>query len=166
MRMESADYISGLPRKRMAAGVLFVDDLDRVLLVEPTYKDRWELPGGVVEHEESPFAAAVREVREELGLTIAPGRLLVLDWVPPDPFPSDGVMFVFDGGVLSADQLAAIALPAEELRGWAWCDDDALAERLRDGLARRIVAARRARADGVTVYLEDGYAVAGEHLED
>ncbi len=44
---------------RVAAGVLFRDAAGRVLLVKPTYKDGWEIPGGYVERGESPHAAAV-----------------------------------------------------------------------------------------------------------
>jgi 8-oxo-dGTP diphosphatase len=63
-----ADYTAGLPTKRMAAAVLFFDDTDRLLLVDPAYtKTYWELPGGCVEADESPRAAAVREIQEELG---------------------------------------------------------------------------------------------------
>ena len=42
-------YIASLARKRMAAGSLFRDEDGRVLLVDPTYKPMWDLPGGVVE---------------------------------------------------------------------------------------------------------------------
>ncbi|MGW6244366.1 NUDIX domain-containing protein [Streptomyces roseolus] len=42
-------YDRGLPRKRVAAGVLFFDDAGRVLLVDPVYKEPWEIPGGAVE---------------------------------------------------------------------------------------------------------------------
>lgn len=159
MESEHAEYIARLPRKRMAAGALFVDESNRVLLVEPTYKDSWELPGGVVEADESPYAAVVREVREELSLTVRPGQLLVVDWVPPGVYPSDGVMLVYDGGVLNDDQTAAITLPADELRSWAWCDAAEAAQRLSEQMARRVAAARRARSAGVSAYLEDGFDV-------
>lgn len=149
-----------MPRKRMGAGALFVDELGRVLLVEPTYKDYWELPGGVVETNESPGAAVIREIREELSLAVSLGRLLVLDWVPPGLYPNDGAMVVFDGGVLLADHTAKIVLQAEELRSRAWCDDEEVAKRLPGVLARRVAAALRARADGTTAYLEDGFHVA------
>jgi hypothetical protein len=43
-----------LPRKRMASTVLLFDEADRVLVVEPTYVDFMELPGGCVELDESP----------------------------------------------------------------------------------------------------------------
>lgn len=66
----------------MGAAVLFTDPAGRVLLVEPTYKDYWEVPGGAVDADESPYDAAMRELKEELGLSVSPGRLLVVDWVP------------------------------------------------------------------------------------
>jgi len=72
-------YVASLARKRMAAGALFRDVDGRVLLVDPTYKPMWDLPGGAVEKEESPHAACRREVAEELGLDRPPGRVLVVD---------------------------------------------------------------------------------------
>ncbi|MFC6012977.1 NUDIX domain-containing protein [Nocardia lasii] len=159
MGSEQREDIAALPSKRMGAGVVFVDELDRVLLVEPTYKDYWELPGGVVEANESPLAAAAREIHEELGLKVPVGRLLVVDWVPPGLYPSDGLMLVYDGGVLSADRTAGIALPADELRSWAWCDEVEAANRLPAVLARRVAAARRARNESAPNYLENGFGV-------
>jgi len=153
------DYTAALPRKRMGAGVLFRDDTDRVLLVEPVYKDYWELPGGAVEADESPYDAALREVKEELGLALSLGRLLVVDWVPPSAARTEGVMFVFDGGVLDPRASAEIRLPADELRGWAWCTITEAPERLSPLLARRAVAALEAAASGITRYLEDGQPV-------
>ena len=154
----SDDFTATLPRKRMGAGVLFHDPAGRVLLVEPTYKPWWELPGGAVEADESPRAAAAREVAEELGLTIVPGRLLVVDWVPPRPGRTEGVMFVFDGGEVHTEAAARIRVPPDELRGWAWCTAAEAEERLSPLLARRTVAALAAVVDGTTAYLHDGHA--------
>lgn len=159
MGNETADLIANLPRKRMGAGVLFLDERGRVLLVEPTYKDYWEIPGGVVEAEESLGAAAVREIYEELGLQIELGRLLVVDWVPSGIYPGDGVMVVFDGGLLSAELVAAIALPADELRSWAWCDASEVERLMPAALGRRVAGALRARREGITVYSEDGFVM-------
>lgn len=144
----------------MGSGVLFRDAADRVLLVEPSYKDYWELPGGAVDGDESPYDAAARELKEELGLVVPPGRLLVVDWVPPQPGRTEGVMFVFDGGVLSLAATEEIRLPAEELRSWAWCTLSEAGERLSPLLARRAAAALAATADGVTLYLENGNRLA------
>ncbi len=155
----SDDFTATLPRKRMAAGVLFCDDRGRVLLVEPAYKPQWEVPGGSVEAGESPYAAAVRELKEELDLPVQPGRLLVTDWVPPRPDRTEGLMLIFDGGPLGAEETARIQLPADELRSWAWCSPEEAAARLTEPLARRVAAAVRARAEGTSFYLENGFPV-------
>ncbi|MEV4346980.1 NUDIX hydrolase [Actinoplanes sp. NPDC049596] len=153
------DFTATLPRKRMGAGALLTDDQGRVLLVEPTYKDYWEVPGGAVEADESPYAAVGRELKEELGLIVRLGRLLVTDWVPPRPNRTEGLMLIFDGGVLTPEQTAQITLPADELRSWAWCTEQQATERLSDLLARRIIAAIRARAENTAVYLQNGFFV-------
>lgn len=141
----------------MGAGALLTDGQGRVLLVEPTYTDCWEIPGGAVEVDESPLTAVVRELEEELGLSVRPGRLLVTDWVPPREGRTEGLMMLFDGGTLAPEQTAQIRLPIEELRSWAWCTEQEAGERLSPLLARRISAALDARADGTAVYLENGF---------
>jgi len=80
-----AEYLASLPRKRMAVGVVYRDEADRVLLVAPTYKDGWTLVGGTVEVDEGPSGAAARETYEELGLELPIGRPLVIRWMPPGP---------------------------------------------------------------------------------
>jgi 8-oxo-dGTP pyrophosphatase MutT (NUDIX family) len=143
----------------MGSAVLFTDPQDRVLLVEPTYRQDWGVPGGTVEPDESPRAAAMREVHEELGLLIRPGRLLVVDWVPPHDGRTESVVFGYAGPALSAADVERIRLPPDELRSWAWCSWEQAQERLTDLNARRLRQAIRAREQGETVYLESGYTV-------
>jgi 8-oxo-dGTP diphosphatase len=138
----------------VAAGALFLDEAGRVLLVEPTYKPTWEIPGGMVEQGETPRAACVRELREELGLHLEPGRLLVVDWAPREGV--DRVLFVFDGGELTDAQRAAIKLPADELASWEFVPTVEVPARAAPWLARRVFAAVDARRNGATRYLEDG----------
>ncbi|MFI5959120.1 NUDIX domain-containing protein [Cryptosporangium sp. NPDC051539] len=149
------DYTT-IPTKRSASGILFTDDDGRILLVEPTYKPEWEIPGGAVELDESPRAAARREVKEELGLVVEPGRLLVVDWSPAHGDRTEGFMFLFAGGPLSTPD---IRLPADELHSWAWCTADQADVRTSPPLGRRIRAALAARQSGDTRYLEDGTVV-------
>src|SRR3954452_465944 len=88
---------------RMAAGALFIDDQDRVLLVHKTYGNGWDVPGGYGDVGESPAAACRRELREELGLDRAPQRLLAVDWAPNEG-EGDKVLWLFDCGALGDDE--------------------------------------------------------------
>ncbi len=79
--MDSDAWWNSLPRKAIGAGCLLFDNSGNLLIVKPTYKLTWQLPGGVVEASESPWQACVREVHEELGLHITLQRLLCVDYV-------------------------------------------------------------------------------------
>ncbi|MFJ4520049.1 NUDIX domain-containing protein [Streptomyces sp. NPDC088810] len=140
---------------RMAAGALFFDAVGRVLMVEPSYKDYWEIPGGYVETGESPLHAAIREVQEELGITPPIGRLLAVDWAPNEA-EGDKVLYLFDGGQLTQDHLEAITLQPEELKSFAFVPPKQITERTIPRLARRILAAAEARNEAAPVYLEHG----------
>jgi 8-oxo-dGTP diphosphatase len=151
-------YLASLARKRMGAGALFRDAAGRVLLVEPTYKPTWEVPGGAVERDESPTAACRREVLEELGLDRRVGRVLVIDWVPPRPERTEGLMFVYDGGVLAESDITRIRLPVDELASSAFVEPERVPELVNALLARRISASLEALAAGTALSLEDGRA--------
>lgn len=140
---------------RAAAGVLYFDGPERVLLVHPTYKDGWELPGGYLMPGETPTAALHRELLEELGTPLPFGGLLVVDWAPSGP-EGDKVLFVFDGGELTGDQLAAIRVDGVEIDGYAYHHQAELADLLIPRLARRVRVAIEAKAAGESVYLEHG----------
>jgi len=146
--------VRGMPRKRAAATMLFTDPAGRVLVVKPTYKPRWELPGGAVEDGESPGTAAAREVAEELGIDRAAGVLLAVDYVPADSARTEGLIVVFDGGTI--DDPGVLRLPADELSDWAFVAPDQLGDFLPPLQARRAAAGLRAREAGRAVYLEDG----------
>ena len=135
-----------------AAGALFVDERDRVLLVEPTYKPGWEIPGGVIEAGETPSAACTREIAEELGLDVHVGRLLVVDWAPHPR--GEKVLFVFDGGLLPDATVERIRLQVEELASYRFVPPGEIGTLLPPRQTRRMTAALEARADGTIHYLE------------
>ncbi|WP_406634690.1 NUDIX domain-containing protein [Amycolatopsis sp. WGS_07] len=144
------------PRKNAAAGVLARDEHGRVLFVCPTYKPFLEIPGGVVEDDESPLAACRREVREELGIDLPVGRLLLVDWMPSHGVWRDSLQFIFDGGLVSRAQINAIRLESEELSRLEFLELDAAKPQLRPSKARRVSLAYRALLDGETFYGEFG----------
>jgi 8-oxo-dGTP diphosphatase len=149
-------YVASLARKRMAATAFFRDDQGRVLLVNPVYKQTWDLPGGAVEAEESPHAACRREVAEELGLDRPPGPVLAVDWVPSRPERPEGVIVIYDGGVLSKAEIEEIVLADGELAEFAFVARDDVAGLATPLLARRVASCLEAVAAGAVVALENG----------
>jgi ADP-ribose pyrophosphatase YjhB (NUDIX family) len=135
----------------VAAGALFADADGRIMLVRPSYQDSWEIPGGMLEAGETPSAACSREIAEELGLSIRVGRLLVADWAP-HPVQGTKLLFVFDGGHLTAAQLDAIRFTDGEITEWRFVPPAHLDDYLIPRLARRLRAAR----PNETRYLEHG----------
>lgn len=143
---------------RVAAGALFFDEHDRILIVHPTYKTHWDIPGGYVEPGESPAEACRREVNEELAIKPALGRLLVVDWAPNDG-DGDKLLFVFDGGRLSERERDSIRLPGDELHEWRFVTFEDAASIMIPRLTRRLseaISVRRKMGRGV--YLEHGIA--------
>ncbi|MFK0289137.1 NUDIX domain-containing protein [Streptomyces sp. NPDC090442] len=153
--MAENEHEQRMATPRMAAGALFFDDQDQVLLVKPSYKPKWEIPGGYIERGESPLTACRREVQEELGITPGIGPLLVVDWAPSEA-EGDKVLYVFDGGQLRPEQFAEIKLDPGELLAAEFQPAGDLEGLLIPRLARRVKTAITARAQGHTQYLEHG----------
>ncbi|AEV87174.1 NUDIX hydrolase [Actinoplanes sp. SE50] len=145
-----------LPRKRVAGGALIRDSADRILFVVPNYKPLLDIPGGIAEGNESPLAACRREIKEEIGLDLPIGRLLVVDWIPQHGVWPDGVMFIFDGGRLTDDESRDLKHTDDELVGLKFLALDDARHQLRPSMVRRLEAGIEALSDGEPRYLEFG----------
>lgn len=143
---------SVLPTKRTIGHVVFTDHAGRVLLTETTYKQDWELPGGVVEPGEAPRLGAQREVLEEIGLAFELGQPAIVDWMPEYLNWSDAVEFIFHGGQLPPGLIAAMQPSDAEIRALHWIAPDQLDEHVTALSARRI----RLVLDGYRGITEDG----------
>jgi len=78
---DASDQHSPVPeRQRIAAYGVCVDSEGRLLLARAApslaLRGHWFLPGGGVQHGESPTASLLREIEEESGLTVVLGPLL------------------------------------------------------------------------------------------
>jgi phosphopantetheine--protein transferase-like protein len=157
-----AAFWASLDRKRNGAAALLSDPAGRLLVVEPTYEPGWTLPGGAVDAGESPRQACEREILEEVGLRRRVGRLLAVEWRRSLPPRGESMLFVFDGGTISADEAAAIALPADELSAHAFvAADEAVARMGTRAKRRRVRVALAALAAGTVAWLDDGTVVDG-----
>ena len=152
-----ADY--ELPRIPASAGGLIRDGSGRLLILKPTYKSGWTVPGGQIEATgESPWEGCRREVSEETGLQVSTGRLVCVDFLRPKPGRPGGLRFLFDCGVLPASELDAIVLQEEEISESRWVGPDQATDLLSGPVGRRV--AHGLTAVG-TLYLEDGRLVPG-----
>ena len=151
-----ADF--ALPRIPASAGALIHDAAGRLLVLKPTYKSGWTVPGGQLEEDgESPWEGCRREVREETGLTVDTGRLVCVDFLRPRPRRPGGLRFLFDCGAIGSAAGERIVLQAEEISDYRWVGPDEAGQLLSGPVGRRVGQALGAGHG--TLYLEDGRPV-------
>ncbi len=144
---------AGLPTKRIIAQGLLRDPDGRVLLCRLTYKPEWDLPGGVVEVGESPATGLVRELQEELGITVSVQGLITVNWLPAWRGWDDACILLFDLGVAEASLTDGMHLQPTEIAGVEWCDEETIAQHATQA-ARELLDA--VRAGGISPYREAG----------
>lgn len=149
-----------LPTIPASCGAILLDEQGRLLVLKPTYKKGWTIPGGIMEADgESPWDACRREVFEETGLQVREGRLVAVDTRGAKDDEQLGLRFLFHCGTLDAQQVASISVQAEEVSEFRFVPLDEAGGLLRKRIRRRVMAALA--ADGGCVYLEDGRPVKG-----
>lgn len=116
------------------------DAAGRLLLIQrghDPHRGLWSLPGGRIEAGESPEQAVVREVREETGLEVLPGRPIGRVTIPGDgvvfdvldlacvltdpgaePVPGDDADAAVFADAAALDRLSCTPLLVDTLRDW------------------------------------------------
>jgi len=147
-----------VPRIPASAGAMIFDRKGRLLILKPTYKAGWTIPGGEMEADgETPWEACQREVAEECGLTVRRARLACVDFRRPRPGRSGGMRFLFDCGRLDDDALAAITVQPNEISQYRIVKLGTALPLLSGPIRRRVKAGSSAAG---TVYLEEGRQIA------
>ena len=148
----------GIPRIPASAGALVWDRKGRLLILKPTYKGGWTIPGGIIEADgETPWEACRRETREECGLEVRHGRLVCVDFLRPRPGRPGGMRFLFSCGTFRDSALSGIVLQEAEISAYRLARVDQALRWLSGPVRRRVTAA--VNNSGKLRYLEDGRPV-------
>ncbi|GAA0348750.1 NUDIX domain-containing protein [Streptomyces blastmyceticus] len=152
-------YVKTLPMHAAYACLFFTDTEGRPLQLHSSlaqHSGRWQWPGGNTDAEgESPFETAVRECREETGIVFTGRpRMLAVFWHSPGQWPVAKIGFAFDGGRLTAEDIARITLDPDEHDGFAVRSMAEWAETLDKRTWERLVAVNDARRQRTVAYLE------------
>ncbi|MFB7356090.1 NUDIX domain-containing protein [Streptomyces gardneri] len=149
------EWLATLTRAYTGTAVLVTDELDRVLIVKPRYRDAWQFPGGTVDQGEDPETCARRELKEETALDRQMHGILVVTWSPPgERLDGPAINLVFDAGTVPID--APVTLPDDELEAHRWAHPDEADELLLPSAATRMHAALEARKTGNVKLLASG----------
>jgi 8-oxo-dGTP pyrophosphatase MutT (NUDIX family) len=146
-----------VPRIPASAGALIFDTAGRLLILKPSYKKGWTIPGGQIESDgESPWEACRRETLEECGLEITHGRLVCVDFLRPKPNRVGGVRFLFRCGSFTDEQLGTIRLQESEIESYRLVGLSEARVLMSGPVGRRVSASL---ANDHCIYLEDGRPV-------
>ncbi len=100
------------------------------------------------------------EVASRLRTMARLARSLILlrkpHWVAPHEPWDDLIVFIFDGGVLTEQQISTLRPVDNELAAFEFCDKEQAARRLRPYVWHRTQAALDALITGATQYLNGG----------
>jgi 8-oxo-dGTP diphosphatase len=158
-----ADSEVVLPAVPVSAGALIFDRKGRLLILKPTYKSGWTIPGGVMEaNGETPWQACQREVLEECGVQVTDAKLACMDFRLPREGNPGGIRYLFDCGPLEDSALAGVVLQGEEIAAYRLVPMAEARKLLRKPIRRRVKAARKrtgAVRKHAIVYLENGRPV-------
>ncbi|EAQ00083.1 putative pyrophosphohydrolase [Janibacter sp. HTCC2649] len=144
-----------LPRKRNIAQGLVRNEDGEILLCQLTYKSEWDLPGGVVDPKESPAACVVREITEELGVSLGIERLLAVNWLPPWRGWDDAVLFLYDLGVVPRSFTDDLTLLPREIKAVHWVAPAELGEHVAPYTARMVEQLLEGEHTAYTMYFEN-----------
>jgi 8-oxo-dGTP pyrophosphatase MutT (NUDIX family) len=134
------------------------DPEGRVLIVKPTYREEWQFVGGMVDPGEAPHEACAREIKEEIGIDLPVGDLLVLDYVPDHAFVSAPMtIYIFDCGTVRDP--GQIRLQEDEIEAFEFTPVPEAASRFHPANGPRCNMALEARRAGRTVYAPLGGSV-------
>lgn len=121
-------------RHRIGVGVVGFNNQRQVLLLRHVFhpKSPWGIPGGWLDRNESAEEGALRELKEETGISAVLGPVI---HIVHEPKPAH--FGIYYAAKIERDPLVLSA----EIIEWGWFDTDKLPERMLPSVRRAIVTA-------------------------
>lgn len=114
---ENEHWLHTMHARPSSAVIILEDDQQKALIVKANYKTHWTFPGGIIDAGETPKQAAVREVYEEVGLTIAADDVQFGWMAARHSKIADTYQFIFKAQ-LRGEQASGIILQTSEIDEW------------------------------------------------
>ena len=140
----------------MGVGALILNAKDEILIVKPSYKGHWSIAGGVINENESPRTACLREAKEEIGIDLKDVKFLCVDYKSNSGEKGESLQFIFFGGKLSGSEIENIKLDGKEIVEYRFMKIDDALLLLSESLRVRLPKCLDALKNNTTIYLEDG----------
>lgn len=152
---EKETWIRSLPKKRCAAGVILRNSENHWLLLKTNYHDgKYTFPGGIIEQYESIKVGAEREVFEETGIKIEVDKLLTITNVSNRKLGDELVIFYFNGGILSEQQINSINPQEKEILDYLFVPEDKVVEFLRENAHETFSSLQRSFRENKLLFFE------------
>ncbi len=153
-KMTDAEYHASLPKKQVGTAVLFFNTQNELLILKPNYKEGWLVPGGSNDEGESPLACAIRETHEEIGLRFQSFDLVGVLHSSGSGHKADSLKFIFNGGILSENQIQDIRLQTSEFDEMIFLDINEAIPLLSNSLQKSIPQCIKAIQEKSFAYID------------
>ncbi len=112
------------------------------------------MPGGTVDKNESPRAACIREVMEEVGIEAKEAKFLGVAYQPDHENTGDSLQFLFFCGKLSDEDAKSVKVDGTEIIDYKFATVEDALPLLNKPLAERLEECLKVVESGAGVYLE------------
>ncbi|HKJ28219.1 MAG TPA: NUDIX hydrolase [Anaerolineales bacterium] len=150
---------------KISAGALIFYQ-NNLLILKPSYRDYWLLPGGGLLEGESPRDACIREIREEISLHVTLAQLLCIDFLPigltitglnsTRTLKNEELTFLFLAESLTNLQKTQLCVDGKEIVSHQFVSLDEAKSHFPSYMVKRLPHCLNAIKDQTTYYLENG----------
>lgn len=129
---QTKSWIDSVEKRMSSAAVWCVTPDGRLLVNKSNYKRHWSIPGGIIDADETPKAAAIRECAEEMGIALDPDDVTfcaIIDRVSHTLGHTYQFVFCAD---ITNEQVDNIVLQASEIDEYALVTRDEIMAEDRD----------------------------------